>query len=119
LTVTACHWPPAGVGILRAFSSAAIRRAGARPHLEVCTGEAVQASRRGGPTADPIAHAIVTSEISSREVMQSNLDHIARFNPTLNAIVEEALASADAADAAKGGHKTGPLHGCWCRRCED
>jgi Asp-tRNA(Asn)/Glu-tRNA(Gln) amidotransferase A subunit family amidase len=51
--------------------------------------------------------------------MQSNLDHIARFNPTLNAIVEEALASADAADAAKGGHKTGPLHGCWCRRCED
>jgi amidase len=55
--------------------------------------------------------------------MQSNLDRIARFNPTLNAIVEvlakEALASADAADAAKGGHKTGPPHGCRYSRCED
>jgi hypothetical protein len=26
LTVTACHWPPAGVGTFRAFSSAAIAR---------------------------------------------------------------------------------------------
>jgi hypothetical protein len=50
-------------------------------------------------------------------------DRIARFNPTLNGIVEvlanEKLASADAADAAvRADHELGPLHGmpvteCW------
>jgi amidase len=60
-----------------------------------------------------LAHAIATSEILSREVVQANLGRIARFNPTLNAIVEvladETLAPADAADVAvRAGHKLGP-----------
>src|SRR4051794_11749721 len=67
-------------------------------------------------SAVDLAHAIASRNISSREAVQSGLDRIAQVNPTLNAIVEiraeEALATADEADAAvKAGSKLGPLHG--------
>jgi aspartyl-tRNA(Asn)/glutamyl-tRNA(Gln) amidotransferase subunit A len=63
-----------------------------------------------------IAKAIGEKKVSSREVTQSCLDRIAKFNPKLNAFMaieaEDALKAADAADAAlaKGGPK-GALHG--------
>ena len=63
-----------------------------------------------------VAKAIVDKRLSSREVTQSCLDRIAKFNPKLNAFMsietEDALKAADAADAAlaKGGAK-GVLHG--------
>jgi aspartyl-tRNA(Asn)/glutamyl-tRNA(Gln) amidotransferase subunit A len=63
-----------------------------------------------------IAEAIATRRISSREATQSCLDRIARWQPQLNAFVaieaSEALAAADAADAALAkGNVAGPLHG--------
>jgi aspartyl-tRNA(Asn)/glutamyl-tRNA(Gln) amidotransferase subunit A len=63
-----------------------------------------------------VAKAIADKRMSSREVTQSCLDRIARWQPKLNAFMaieaEEALKAADAADAtlAKGGAK-GVLHG--------
>jgi aspartyl-tRNA(Asn)/glutamyl-tRNA(Gln) amidotransferase subunit A len=63
-----------------------------------------------------VAKAIADKKISSREVTQSLLDRIAKWNPKLNAFMsieaDDALKAADAADAAlaKGGPK-GPLHG--------
>ena len=63
-----------------------------------------------------VAKAIAEKRVSSREVTQSCLDRIAKFNPKLNAFMsieaEDALKAADAADAAlaKGGAK-GVLHG--------
>jgi aspartyl-tRNA(Asn)/glutamyl-tRNA(Gln) amidotransferase subunit A len=63
-----------------------------------------------------VAKAIAEKKVSSREVTQSCLDRIAKFNPRLNAFMaieaEDALKAADAADAAlaKGGPK-GVLHG--------
>ena len=63
-----------------------------------------------------VAKAIAEKKLSSREVTQSCLDRIAKFNPGLNAFMaieaDEALQAADAADAvlAKGGLR-GPLHG--------
>ncbi|MBA7477922.1 Glutamyl-tRNA(Gln) amidotransferase subunit A [subsurface metagenome] len=63
-----------------------------------------------------VAKAIVAKQLSSREVTQSLLDRIAKWNPKLNAFMsieaDDALKAADAADAAlaKGG-PTGPLHG--------
>lgn len=63
-----------------------------------------------------VAKAIAEKKLSSREVTQSCLDRIAKFNPGLNAFMaieaDEALQAADAADAvlAKGG-LGGPLHG--------
>src|SRR5215470_6447314 len=63
-----------------------------------------------------IAKAIADKRVSSREVTQSCLDRIAKWNPRLNAFMaieaDEALKAADAADAAlvQGGAK-GPLHG--------
>jgi amidase len=63
-----------------------------------------------------IARGVRTRLISSREAVQSCLDRIAAVNPRLNAIVEiladEALAAADAADAAIArGDEVGLLHG--------
>jgi aspartyl-tRNA(Asn)/glutamyl-tRNA(Gln) amidotransferase subunit A len=63
-----------------------------------------------------IAEAIAAKRISSREATQSCLDRIARWQPRLNAFMaieaDEALAAADAADAALAkGNVTGPLHG--------
>jgi aspartyl-tRNA(Asn)/glutamyl-tRNA(Gln) amidotransferase subunit A len=63
-----------------------------------------------------VAKAIADKRMSSREVTQSCLDRIAKWNPKLNAFMaieaDDALKAADAADAAlaKGGPK-GALHG--------
>jgi len=60
--------------------------------------------------------AIAAKRVSSREVTQSCLDRIARWQPHLNAFMaieaEEALKAAHAADAAlASGIRNGPLHG--------
>ncbi|MEY5097545.1 MAG: Acylamidase [Pseudomonadota bacterium] len=62
------------------------------------------------------AQAIRSRQASAREVTQSVLDRIAEINPRINALTavftEEALAAADAADAAvERGDALGPLHG--------
>lgn len=67
-------------------------------------------------SAHDLAAGIADRAISSREAVQAALDRTAAVNPKLNAIVEvleaEALAAADAADAAvKSGGPLGPLHG--------
>lgn len=67
-------------------------------------------------SAGDLARAIRHRAISSREAVQASLDRIAAVNPVVNAVVavlaDEALAAADAADAAvKAGAATGPLHG--------
>jgi amidase len=63
-----------------------------------------------------LARRIAGREVSSREATQSVLDRIAEVNPRLNALAEvldeEALASADEADAAVArGDGLGVLHG--------
>jgi aspartyl-tRNA(Asn)/glutamyl-tRNA(Gln) amidotransferase subunit A len=63
-----------------------------------------------------VAQAIAKKRVSSREVTQSCLDRIAQWQPCLNAFMsieaEEALAAANAADAALAkGHNRGALHG--------
>ena len=63
-----------------------------------------------------VAQAIADRRVSSREVTQSCLDRIARWQPRLNAFMaieaEAALAAADAADAALAkGARRGALHG--------
>ena len=63
-----------------------------------------------------LAGMIRSREVSSREVIESLLDRIARVNPTVNALTvvlgEQALAAADVADrAVAGGSELGPLHG--------
>jgi aspartyl-tRNA(Asn)/glutamyl-tRNA(Gln) amidotransferase subunit A len=63
-----------------------------------------------------VAHAIAQKRVSSREVTQSCLDRIAQWQPRLNAFMaieaEQALAAADAADAALAkGRSLGALHG--------
>jgi len=67
-------------------------------------------------TATELAQRIKTRAVSSREVMQSHLHRLDAVNPRINAIVDwradEALAEADAADAALArGDDLGPLHG--------
>jgi aspartyl-tRNA(Asn)/glutamyl-tRNA(Gln) amidotransferase subunit A len=63
-----------------------------------------------------IAQAIAEKRLSSREATQSCLDRVAQWQPRLNAFMaieaEEALAAADAADAALAkGNNDGALHG--------
>ena len=63
-----------------------------------------------------VAKAIAGKKLSSREVTQSCLDRIAQWQPRVNAFMaieaEEALAAADAADAALAkGKNLGVLHG--------
>jgi len=63
-----------------------------------------------------LAAGIRTRKISSREAVDSHLQRVAQVNPRLNAVVDlltdEALGTADAADAAvKRGDALGPLHG--------
>src|SRR5712671_2171303 len=63
-----------------------------------------------------VAKAIASKEVSSREVTRACLHRIAEWQPRLNAVMaieaEQALASADAADAALAkGKVSGPLHG--------
>lgn len=66
--------------------------------------------------ARELAEAIRAKQVSSREVVQAHLDRIAAVNPRVNAVTvvlaDEALAAADAADAAlAAGKPLGPLHG--------
>src|SRR6202045_390360 len=63
-----------------------------------------------------VAKAIAEKRVSSREATKSCFDRIAQWQPRLNAFMaieaEEALAAADAADAAlAGGNPRGALHG--------
>jgi aspartyl-tRNA(Asn)/glutamyl-tRNA(Gln) amidotransferase subunit A len=63
-----------------------------------------------------VAQAIADKQFSSREVTRACLDRIAHWQPRLNAFMaveaDEALAAADAADAALAkGQKRGVLHG--------
>src|SRR5258706_11256027 len=63
-----------------------------------------------------VAKAIAQKRLSSREATQSCLDRIAQWQPSLNAFMaieaEQALAAADAADAALAkGNISGALHG--------
>jgi aspartyl-tRNA(Asn)/glutamyl-tRNA(Gln) amidotransferase subunit A len=63
-----------------------------------------------------VAKAIADKRVSSREATKSCLDRIAQWQPRLNAFMaieaEEALAAADAADAALAkGNRSGALHG--------
>ena len=68
-------------------------------------------------TATEMAERIRRRDLSAREVMEAHLAQIERVNPVVNAIVtrvpdDEALALADAADAALArGEDVGPLHG--------
>jgi aspartyl-tRNA(Asn)/glutamyl-tRNA(Gln) amidotransferase subunit A len=66
--------------------------------------------------ATTLAALIATKQVSSREVVQAQLDRSAAVNPKINAIVtllaEDALRGADAADKALArGAELGPLHG--------
>ena len=67
-------------------------------------------------SAQRLSAAIRSGAISAREATASSLDRVQAVNPALNAIVDlladEALAAADAADAARRrGNVLGPLHG--------
>jgi amidase len=66
--------------------------------------------------AHRLAAAIRHGQVSAREVVAASLARVDAVNPQLNAIVdvmaEQALAAADAADAARArGDALGPLHG--------
>ena len=66
--------------------------------------------------AADLARAIRLRQVSAREATEAALRRCAAVNPAINAVVElleaEALAAADAADAAvKAGEALGPLHG--------
>src|SRR4051794_18709614 len=76
----------------------------------------MQASELWRASAHELAQAIRTRAVSSREVIAAHLARIAAVNPALNALTvvlaEEALAAADAADAAlTAGQGLPPLHG--------
>lgn len=67
-------------------------------------------------TANALASAIRKKQVSATEVLDAHLAHIAKHNPSLNAIVtldaERARQRAQAADAALArGETWGPLHG--------
>lgn len=67
-------------------------------------------------TATSLGHRIRNDDVSAAEVTRAHLETIERVNPRVNAIVtltaEQALADADAADAALArGEVPGPLHG--------
>jgi amidase len=66
-------------------------------------------------SAVELARTIRVGQASSREAVQSVLGRMDAVNPKLNAVVrrmdDEALAVADAADAARGKRDLPPLHG--------
>ncbi|MGI9330386.1 MAG: Asp-tRNA(Asn)/Glu-tRNA(Gln) amidotransferase subunit GatA, partial [Gammaproteobacteria bacterium] len=61
------------------------------------------------------ARALQAGQVSSRELTQASLDRIRELDPGLNSFINvckaEALADADAADAARGRGEAGPLTG--------
>src|SRR5688572_11131884 len=66
--------------------------------------------------ATEVAHLIRSGKLSSREATLSCLARLERVNPAVNAVTlvlrEQALAEADAADAARAmGKPLGALHG--------
>jgi amidase len=66
--------------------------------------------------ATEAARLVAAGQVSSRELTESVLDHIAAVNPGLNAVTEvaaeAALAAADGADRRRAaGEALGPLHG--------
>jgi amidase len=66
-----------------------------------------------------LAEKIRTREVSSREVLDAHLARVDAVNGALNAVIrlltDEAIAAADAADAAvAAGDPLGPLHGVPC-----
>jgi amidase len=66
--------------------------------------------------ATELARLIRLGQVSSREATQSCLSRLHAVNPAINAVVrvleKEALAAAEAADAAQvRGNALGPLHG--------
>lgn len=72
-------------------------------------------------SATRLAEAIRKGEVSSRDVVETHIERIRAVNPILNAVVEDrftdALAEADAADAAVASGAPGdlpPLHGVPC-----
>ena len=67
-------------------------------------------------SATSLACDLRTGEIGARELLEHFLTRIDRFNPALNAVIQEdrvgARSRADAADAARArGDRIGPLHG--------
>lgn len=94
--------------------------------LEIATGAALLASSQAAQAAIPeivrmdarsLAAAIAAKKLSCVEVMTAYLDHIARFNPKVNAIValqdrDGLMAQARERDAQLArGQVMGPLHG--------
>jgi fatty acid amide hydrolase 2 len=72
-------------------------------------------------SATAIARLIRTGELTSREAVETHIEHIARVNPSINAVVRdrfaEARAEADAADALRASTSAGslpPFHGVPC-----
>ncbi len=67
-------------------------------------------------SARQLLQSLQKGEISSRELLESSIARIERFNPELNAVVANDFANArqraDDADAARAkGESWGPLHG--------
>lgn len=67
-------------------------------------------------TASEVAHAIRNGELSARDVVEKQLDRIARYNPALNAVVTLDADTArrrarDADRAVSAGEFRGRLHG--------
>src|SRR5580698_6223713 len=67
-------------------------------------------------SATRLASLIQARKISSRELIQAHLLHVARVNPRINAVAEQlaerALINADNADDALArGESVGPFHG--------
>jgi amidase len=109
---------PTGLPTRRSFIATTIGAALSLPHV------AASAQPRVGTARDDLdfasagdaARMIREGKVGSRELTARMLDRIARFNPTINAVVnvlaEEALADARRADDLRArGNKLGPLHG--------
>ncbi len=66
-------------------------------------------------SASELAGMIAAGDVSSREVVEAHLARIGEANSAVNAVTvslaDTALAAADAADAATGDGRSGPLHG--------
>ncbi|MFJ4703042.1 amidase family protein [Streptomyces sp. NPDC088768] len=94
--------------------TAMIRPASAHPRTAEATRSA--AALRTRPASEQLA-ALRARQVTSRELLEQHLEHIAKMNPQLNAVVtldaEGARAAADKADShlATTGTPLGALHG--------